>query len=145
MSCVQLSEGGFQVVYPLACGPGHPELSKSYMDMASESFAFTCCAAVCALIARCHTQAKQPHVFRAHRTRIGLAGLSAHEKSPRRGNVSNSVCQQSGQQSGSVQLPIPIRPTRRLVSARGVHTESAPTLAASATQCECNANRGRAL
>ena len=65
MSCVQLSEGGFQVVYPLglyvcmydyiavstrtltppttgtACGPGHPELSKSYMDMASKLFTFT--------------------------------------------------------------------------------------------------------
>ena len=76
MSCMQLSEGGFQVVYPLTCGPGHPELSKSYTDMASESFAFTftCCAAMCALIARCHTQAKQPHVSRAHRTRrIGRA------------------------------------------------------------------------
>ena len=41
MSCVQLSEGGFQVVYPLARGPGSPELSKSYMDMASKLFAFT--------------------------------------------------------------------------------------------------------
>ena len=26
---------------PLACGPGHPELSKSYMDMASKLFTFT--------------------------------------------------------------------------------------------------------
>ena len=25
----------------LACGPGHPELSKSYMDVASKLFAFT--------------------------------------------------------------------------------------------------------
>ena len=25
---------------PLACGPGHPELSKSYMDMASKLFTF---------------------------------------------------------------------------------------------------------
>ena len=47
MSCLQLSEGGFQVVYPLggrpalACGPGHPELSKSYMDMASKLFTCT--------------------------------------------------------------------------------------------------------
>ena len=43
MSCVQLSEGVFQVVYPLAlaCGPSHPELSKSYVDMASKSFTFT--------------------------------------------------------------------------------------------------------
>ena len=31
MSCVLLSGGGFQVVYPLACDPGHPELSKSNM------------------------------------------------------------------------------------------------------------------
>ena len=30
------------MVYPpLACGPGHPELSKSYMDMASKLFTFT--------------------------------------------------------------------------------------------------------
>ena len=41
MSYVQLSEGGFQVVYPLACGPGSPELSKSYMDMGSKLFTFT--------------------------------------------------------------------------------------------------------
>ena len=42
MSCVQLSEGGFQVVYPLglACGPGSPELSKSNLDMASKLFTF---------------------------------------------------------------------------------------------------------
>ena len=39
MSYVQLSEGGFQVVY--ACGPGSPELSKSYMDMASKLSTFT--------------------------------------------------------------------------------------------------------
>ena len=25
----------------MACGPGHPEISKSYMDMASKSFTFT--------------------------------------------------------------------------------------------------------
>ena len=25
----------------MACGPGHPELSKSYMDMASTLFTFT--------------------------------------------------------------------------------------------------------
>ena len=25
----------------MACGPGHPELSKSYMDMASKLFTFT--------------------------------------------------------------------------------------------------------
>ena len=41
MSYVHLSEGGFQVVYPLACGPGSLELSKSYMDMASKLFTFT--------------------------------------------------------------------------------------------------------
>ena len=40
MSYVQLSEGGFQVVSPLACGPGSPELSKSYLDMASRLFTF---------------------------------------------------------------------------------------------------------
>ena len=28
-------------VAPLACGPGYPELSKSYMDMASKLFTFT--------------------------------------------------------------------------------------------------------
>ena len=38
MSCVQLSEGWF---YPLACGPGHPELSKSSMEMACKLFTFT--------------------------------------------------------------------------------------------------------
>ena len=37
MRCVQLSDGGFQVI----CGPGHPELSKSYMDTAIKSFTFT--------------------------------------------------------------------------------------------------------
>ena len=26
---------------PLACGPGYPDLSKSYMDMASKLFTFT--------------------------------------------------------------------------------------------------------
>ena len=44
MNCSQLPEGGFQVGYPLACAPGHPELSKSYMDMASKllfTFTFT--------------------------------------------------------------------------------------------------------
>ena len=41
MSYVQLSEGGFQVVYPLGLGSGSPELSKSYMDMASKLFTFT--------------------------------------------------------------------------------------------------------
>ena len=41
MSYVQFSEGRVQVVYPLACGPGSPELSKSYMDMASKLFTFT--------------------------------------------------------------------------------------------------------
>ena len=43
MSCVQLSEGSFQVVYPHGIvsrdhGPSHPELSKSYMAMASKLF-----------------------------------------------------------------------------------------------------------
>ena len=41
MTSVQLSEGGFQVVYPLACGPGSPEFSKSCMDMACKLFTFT--------------------------------------------------------------------------------------------------------
>ena len=41
MSCVQLSEGASRWCTPLACGPGHPELSKSYMDMASKLFTFT--------------------------------------------------------------------------------------------------------
>ena len=36
MSCVQLSEGVSRWFTPLACGPGHQELSKSYMDMASK-------------------------------------------------------------------------------------------------------------
>ena len=29
------------VVTPLACGPAHPELSTSYMDMAGKLLAFT--------------------------------------------------------------------------------------------------------
>ena len=29
MTYLQSSEGGVQVVYPLACGPGSPELSYS--------------------------------------------------------------------------------------------------------------------
>ena len=41
MSCVQLSGGVSRWFTPLACGPGHPELSKSYMDMASKLFTFT--------------------------------------------------------------------------------------------------------
>ena len=36
VSYLQLSEGGLQVVYPLGCGPGSPELSKSDLDMASK-------------------------------------------------------------------------------------------------------------
>ena len=41
MSYVQLS-GGFSGWFtPSACGPGHPELSQSYMDMASKLFTFT--------------------------------------------------------------------------------------------------------
>ena len=38
---VQLSEGVSRWFTPLACGPGSPELSKSYMDMASKLFTFT--------------------------------------------------------------------------------------------------------
>ena len=36
---------------PLACGPGSPELSKSYMDMASKllTFTFTFTSRVCAM------------------------------------------------------------------------------------------------
>ena len=41
MSCVQLSEGGFQVVCPLGLCPNHPESSESYMDKASNLFPFT--------------------------------------------------------------------------------------------------------
>ena len=45
MSYVQLSEGGFQVdcmyVCMYDCGPSSPELSKSYMDMASKLCTFT--------------------------------------------------------------------------------------------------------
>ena len=42
MSCVQLSERGVSRWFtPSACGPGHPQLSKSYMDMASKLFTFT--------------------------------------------------------------------------------------------------------
>ena len=33
---MQLSEGVSRWFTPLACGPGSPELSKSYMDMASK-------------------------------------------------------------------------------------------------------------
>ena len=32
---------GLTRLQKLACGPGHPELSKSYMDMASKLFTFT--------------------------------------------------------------------------------------------------------
>ena len=48
MSCEQLSEmgggGGSRWLTPLACGPGSPQLSKSYSDMASRLLAltFTC-------------------------------------------------------------------------------------------------------
>ena len=43
MSYLQLSEGAgvSRWFTPLACGPGSPELSKSYMDMASKLFTFT--------------------------------------------------------------------------------------------------------
>ena len=41
MSCVQLSEGVSRWFTPSACSPGHLELSKSYMDMASKLFTFT--------------------------------------------------------------------------------------------------------
>ena len=46
MSYVQLSEGGFQVVYPLGLwsqfsGVGSPELSKFDSDTASKLFTFT--------------------------------------------------------------------------------------------------------
>ena len=40
MSYVQL-RGVSRWFTPLACGPGSPELSKSYMDMASKLFTFT--------------------------------------------------------------------------------------------------------
>ena len=36
VSCVRLSEAGSRWFTLLACGPGHPELSKSYSDMASK-------------------------------------------------------------------------------------------------------------
>ena len=38
---LQLLAGGARGGASLACGPGHPELSKSYMDMASKLFTFT--------------------------------------------------------------------------------------------------------
>ena len=41
MSYVQLSEGRFQVVYPLGLWSGFPELSKSDSDMASKLFTST--------------------------------------------------------------------------------------------------------
>ena len=41
MRCVQLSEGFSRWFSPSARGPGHPELSKSYMDMASKLLTFT--------------------------------------------------------------------------------------------------------
>ena len=41
MSYVQLSEGGFQVVLPLGLWSRSPELSKSYMDMASKLLVVT--------------------------------------------------------------------------------------------------------
>ena len=43
MSCVQLSEGGFQVVYPLGLWSRSSGVVKfkSYMDMASTLFTFT--------------------------------------------------------------------------------------------------------
>ena len=41
MSYAQLSEGFSRWFTPLACGPGHPELSKSHMDMASKLLKFT--------------------------------------------------------------------------------------------------------
>ena len=41
MSCVQLSEGSFQAVSPLGLWSSLPELSKSYMAMASKLFTFT--------------------------------------------------------------------------------------------------------
>ena len=37
---------------PLACGPGYPELSKSYMDMASKLFTFTFTFTMLTLILR---------------------------------------------------------------------------------------------
>ena len=41
--CVMCSclRGFSKWLYPLACGPGSPELSESYTDMASELFTFT--------------------------------------------------------------------------------------------------------
>ena len=41
MSCVHLSEGGFQVVYPLGLWSRSSGVVKSYMDMASKFFTFT--------------------------------------------------------------------------------------------------------
>ena len=40
MSCVQLSEGGFQVVYPLGSWSRSSGVVKSYMDTASKLFTF---------------------------------------------------------------------------------------------------------
>ena len=42
MSCVQLSEGGFQVIYPLGLRSRSSGVVKVlYMDMASKLFSFT--------------------------------------------------------------------------------------------------------
>ena len=41
MSCVQFSEGGFQVVYPLGLWSQSSGVVKSYMDMASKLFTIT--------------------------------------------------------------------------------------------------------
>ena len=41
MSCLQLSEGSFQVLTPLACEPGNLELSKCDLGMAGQLLIFT--------------------------------------------------------------------------------------------------------
>ena len=47
VSCVQLSEGGFQVVYPLGLWSRSSAVVKAFMDMANKlftfTFTFTCC------------------------------------------------------------------------------------------------------
>ena len=60
MSCGQLSGGVFQVGNPLACGPGHLELSQSGMVMASTLFTFTCTCT------HQHWQALLPYEHKTH-------------------------------------------------------------------------------
>ena len=75
---------------PSACGPGHPELSKSYMDMASKSLTFTFTFTLCI---SCIHYMRRKHAQFAYNACM-IAWMYPHARS-HKGGCSASGCRQA--------------------------------------------------